>query len=301
MSEMLFTIYLKYLPGVKTSLNIVQETPMDAIHSLLNSDLTINDDIKCDSTDPPYYHYHDVYEIYLLLKGTRYMIIDGNVFKTYGGDVAIIRPGELHRSYGDASYEGICFNFSYNYLNRYYTPEARAALLKCLHTNIISLPDDIVTEIVRLSTACRHHPELGFAYFSTILGLLSSNTAKRIEGTALTGNNKELAKITSYIGEHYTDIENLDELSNALFISKGYLCNFFKKHTGETVIHYINSLKIQHACFLLSDTDKSINKVADECGFESAAYFNHVFKSYIHLTPNAFRKSRIKAAGQLRP
>ena len=78
---------------------------MDAVHSLLGSCLLVNDDVKRDSTDLPYYHYHDVYEIYLLLKGTRYMIIDGNVFETNGGDVAIIRPGELHRSYGDASYD----------------------------------------------------------------------------------------------------------------------------------------------------------------------------------------------------
>lgn len=266
---------------------------MDAVHSLLGSCLLVNDDVKRDSTDLPYYHYHDVYEIYLLLRGTRYMIIDGNVFETNGGDVAIIRPGELHRSYGDASYDGICFNFSNNYLSRYYTPEAKSALLKCLHTKIISLPEDIVTEIVRLSAACRQRPELGFAYFSTILGLLSSQTATRKAGRPLSGNNKELAKITSYIGSHYAEIRNLDELSSKLFISKGYLCSFFKKHTGETVIHYINSLKIQHACVLLADTDKSMGIIADECGFESVAYFNRVFKSYVSSTPGAFRKSRI--------
>lgn len=265
---------------------------MDALHSLLSSSLTINDDIKNNSTDMPYYHYHDVYEIYLLLKGRRYMIIDGNVFETNSGDVAIIRPGELHRSYGDASYVGICFNFSNNYLNRYYTIEAKSALLKCLRTNIISLPGNIVSELVRLSEACRNHPDLDFAYFSTILGLLSSQMSSRIKGTPLTGNNKELAKITSYIGANYANISNLDELSHALFISKGYLCNFFKKHTGETIVHYINSLKIQHACVLLADTDKSMSIVAAECGFESAAYFNRVFKNYVHLTPSTFRKNR---------
>ena len=66
---------------------------MDAIHSLLGNNLIIKDDIKCNSADLPYYHYHDVYEIYLLLEGRRYIIIDGNVFETNGGDVAIIRPG----------------------------------------------------------------------------------------------------------------------------------------------------------------------------------------------------------------
>ena len=266
---------------------------MDAVHSLLGSSLIVNDDIKCDSTDLPYYHYHDVYEIYLLLKGKRYLIIDGKIFETHGGDVAIIRPGELHRSYGDATYEGICFNFSNYYLSRYYTPEAKYALSKCLRTNIISLPDDIVNEIVQLSAACRQRPELGFAYFSTILGLLSSQTVTRISGTPLSGNNKELAKITSYISAHYAEIRNLDELSHALFISKGYLCSFFKKHTGETVIHYINSLKIQHACVLLADTDKPMGVIAEECGFESCAYFNRVFKSYVRSTPGAFRKARI--------
>ena len=50
---------------------------MDAVHSLLGNNLMVKDDIKCDSTDLPYYHYHDVYEIYLLLSGRRYMIIDG--------------------------------------------------------------------------------------------------------------------------------------------------------------------------------------------------------------------------------
>ncbi len=270
---------------------------MDAIHSLLGNNLIIKDDIKCNSADLPYYHYHDVYEIYLLLEGRRYIIIDGNVFETNGGDVAIIRPGALHRSCGDASYSGICFNFSNNYLNRYYTLEAKSALLPCLNTNIISLPGSVSDEIVHLQAACRQRPELGFAYFSTILGLLSSQTATHKIGKPLVGNNKELAKITSYISSHYVDIKGLDELSRELFISKGYLCSFFKAHTGETVIHYINSLKVQHACVLLSDTDKSMSTVAEECGFESAAYFNRVFKSYVNLTPSAFRKSRTAYTG----
>lgn len=270
---------------------------MEAVHSLIGNKLIINDDIKSGSTDLPYYHYHDVYEIYLLLDGRRYMIIDGNVFDTNSGDAAIIRPGELHRSYGDADYRGICFNFSNNYLNRYYTPEAKSELIRCLRTNIISLPDDVVAEIISLSTACRQRPEFGFAYFSAILGLLSLQTASGVKGKPLTGNNKELAGITSYISSHYTDIKGLDELSRELFISKGYLCSFFKAHTGETVIHYINSLKVQHACVLLSDTDKSMSTVAEECGFESATYFNRVFKSYVNLTPSAFRKSRTAYTG----
>ena len=182
---------------------------MDAIHSLLGNNLVIKDDIKCNSADLPYYHYHDVYEIYLLLEGRRYIIIDENVFETNGGDVAIIRPGALHRSCGDASYSGICFNFSYNYLNRYYTPEAKSALLPCLNTNIISLPGSVSDEIVHLQAACRQRPELGFAYFSTILGLLSSQTATHKIGKPLVGNNKELAKITSYISSHYVDMQLL--------------------------------------------------------------------------------------------
>ena len=68
---------------------------MEAVHSLIGNKLIINDDIKSGSTDLPYYHYHDVYEIYLLLDGRRYMIIDGNVFETNSGDAAIIRPGDF--------------------------------------------------------------------------------------------------------------------------------------------------------------------------------------------------------------
>jgi AraC-like DNA-binding protein len=73
-------------------------------------------------------------------------------------------------------------------------------------------------------------------------------------------------------------------------MSKYYLCRIFKEATGVTLTHYINNIKIQNACHMLVNTDRSILEIGNACGFNSSMYFCKIFKEALSVTPSEFRR-----------
>lgn len=56
-----------------------------------------------------------------------------------------------------------------------------------------------------------------------------------------------IANVIKYINENITDDLTLEKISDALFISKYYLCRNFKKTTGMTVLDYVKERRISMA------------------------------------------------------
>lgn len=103
----------------------------------------------------------------------------------------------------------------------------------------------------------------------------------------------KLLPALDYIHEHYLDPIELDELARHALMNKSYLCTSFKETMGLRIFEYIEQLRINHACSLLKTTRMSITEVALASGFNSAQYFNKIFKKVRGMTPGAYRKNQI--------
>ena len=99
-----------------------------------------------------------------------------------------------------------------------------------------------------------------------------------------------LTYVLQYIHAHYAEPITLDQLASLEHISKSYLSRLFKQQTGQTVITYINSLRIETAKRLLTATRENVNEIAYQVGFESPKYFYRAFRALTGDTPAGFRK-----------
>ena len=81
----------------------------------------------------------------------------------------------------------------------------------------------------------------------------------------------------------------LDEISEAMNMSKYYLCHIFKKTTNMTLTDWKNYLKTEKAKKLLVSSDLKMVDIALECGFGSASYFSEMFAKREKITPEAYR------------
>lgn len=99
-----------------------------------------------------------------------------------------------------------------------------------------------------------------------------------------------LTCVLQYIHTHYAEPITLDQLASLEHISKSYLSRLFKRQTGQTVITYINSLRIETAKRLLTATRESVDEIACKVGFESPKYFYRAFRTLTGDTPAGFRK-----------
>ena len=67
------------------------------------------------------------------------------------------------------------------------------------------------------------------------------------------------------------------------------LANWLKDKKGITLRQYIIAYRLKLACSMLRSTAKSINEIAEECGFTDASYFTKTFKAAYGETPKAYR------------
>ena len=86
----------------------------------------------------------------------------------------------------------------------------------------------------------------------------------------------------------------LDTLAKVAGINKDYLSRSFHKITGYTITAYINLERCEKAKQLLKKTSKTIEAVAQECGFENVSYFSRTFLSITGVRPGEYRKKHLK-------
>lgn len=100
-----------------------------------------------------------------------------------------------------------------------------------------------------------------------------------------------LTKVKEYIEQHYSEKLYLENLSERFYINKFYLMRLFKSRYGDTILGYHNRLRIASAKELLRFSDKSIEEIGYECGYEDANYFSRSFKKIEGKSPSVYRKN----------
>lgn len=100
-----------------------------------------------------------------------------------------------------------------------------------------------------------------------------------------------LIRAVDYINAHYREKITLDDLSEAVGVSKQYICKLFREEMSVRPMEYINKKRIQAAIEMLRTTYKSIDEIAAELGFCSTSYFEKMFKRFERVPAGRFRRS----------
>jgi AraC-like DNA-binding protein len=103
--------------------------------------------------------------------------------------------------------------------------------------------------------------------------------------------NDTVEQICAYLTAHYTQKLSLSEVAAQFYLSPYYLSRLFRRVTGQSIVDYINARRIEAARQLLERTDLSINAVAEQTGFSTAAHFRRVFRDVLGEGPLQYRKS----------
>ena len=100
-----------------------------------------------------------------------------------------------------------------------------------------------------------------------------------------------VATILSFMEQHYPENITLSNIAETVNISERETLRCFKKITGESPIQYLLKYRlIQSASMLTEYPDKNISLVAEECGFDSPAYYAKKFKEFYLYSPNEYRQ-----------
>lgn len=83
----------------------------------------------------------------------------------------------------------------------------------------------------------------------------------------------------------------IEDVASFVGLSRSQLFRIFKSQCGRSPQVLLSELRLSHAKRLLSGTDLSLTETALSSGFSSAARMGEVFRTELHTTPMAYRKT----------
>ncbi|MFZ6657922.1 GlxA family transcriptional regulator [Undibacterium sp. TJN19] len=84
----------------------------------------------------------------------------------------------------------------------------------------------------------------------------------------------------------------LPELADIACTSTRHVTRLFKSHTEVSIQTYLSSLRLSLANKFLSNTDWSIDRIAEASGFGSSRQFRRIWSTHFSAPPSAFQQSR---------
>jgi AraC-like DNA-binding protein len=259
-------------------------------------------------------HFHQFYEIFILLDEKIGHIIEGDYYPVHKYDIVLLRPMLLHKTeypVGPPS-RRLIINFSVPRGNTYLDTMILPVLsIFDGELPIYRFPEDIrlrlfgvLNDIFRLKM---HGPPMRdlliHSKFMEFLCLLCGYEDQNLYVQDLTHDSitQKVYTITSYIHAHYAGDLSLESLAKRIYVSPYYLSHQFRRVTGFPLVNYIQMTRIRNAQQCLLGTDMKISEITERCGFTSFSQFNRVFHKFCRTSPSRFRADGRKQGIQLYP
>lgn len=100
---------------------------------------------------------------------------------------------------------------------------------------------------------------------------------------------RNVQKMLEFIANHYDTPIKAADIADHVKLHPNYAMGQFKKVMRTSIKQYVNSMRINHARALLSDTNRSILDIALTVGFSANSRFYDSFQKVVGTTPQAYR------------
>lgn len=243
---------------------------------------------KIESGDYPQ-HYHDHFEMELVLSGHGKQILKDNSFDLDTGDIYLMKPLDSHKIHSD-NLELLTINVKPEILPKWMLLRIHSSKIqKVYHLNeedfnqITTLIGFLRNEVKKVNTI--------YNLTSNIVEMIFSIFLRNAKNDFSEEENLE-SKIIYYLQKNnrFTNKVSLDDIAKYVGYSKYYTSTTFHKNYGITIQDFLINLRVEYAKKLLLETDFSINDIIKQCGFCSVSNFYNNFIKLTGQTPLKFKK-----------
>ena len=105
---------------------------------------------------------------------------------------------------------------------------------------------------------------------------------------------RAVARAKRYIEKNFTQPCTLSSIAEQIGLNPRYLLRLFKEHMGITPTRYLWQLRAEKGVYLLHQSKLSVNRIADQCGFQSPHHFSRLIKEYYGESPSKLRMNTEK-------
>ncbi len=256
----------------------------------------------CCETERMVEHWHDYFELFLILEGSVTHIINGKTQHLEKGTLVFIRPGDIHKY--------ICEEEKVRFLNLAISKNTMYRLADYLGSTFDKdkMLGSVVPPSVEVSDRFKKKMLRNFQKVNTMYSndsqsiklfmkaylaeIIVSCFLESEESVETEDNIPEWLSETCkqmYIKENFVaGNKRMVEISGK---SREYLSRSLKKYMNTSLSEFVFKIRLEYASNLLINSNLSISDICNECGFDNLSYFYRKFSNLYGATPSAFRKN----------
>ena len=207
------------------------------------------------------------------------------------GSVFLLFPGIRHRYHPhpqtgwDEHWIGFSGDYGDRLMNEFFDPK-QAVIQIGMHPDLSGLFADIC-DLTR-------HEGFGFRQIimaKTVEILTRIQALGRGETVRSPRNERLLRETCCLLNDEPAKKFDFNTYAAHNGISYSSFRRLFKEHTGLSPNQYLLEIRMRKARSLLTNTTLSVQRIAEETGFDSSFYFSRFFKQRTGLSPLNFRKA----------
>lgn len=232
---------------------------------------------------------HDDNLLIYCVRGRAALTVENRERTVHGGQVVVLRQGLAHRYGADDEDPWTIYwvHFAGSRASDYLRRNDGAPLDVVTNVGILT---KVMTDFAELLDA-RHstYPHAAFVHAANNLKQLICYLAMpRPEAAEADMVDRANALMLERLAFGIT----LDELAEAVHLSKHHFVRRYRALTGTTPLARFNQLRIHRACQLLDGTPHPVSSIADQLGFDDPYYFSRLFRRVVGLSPSQYRRVR---------
>lgn len=250
-------------------------------------------------------HTHDYVEVVYMCAGQTTHIVNGNRIELYQGQLLFLSQSATHEVC-TAGESDIAVNF---------------IVLPNFFNGILSAIGEEETPLRRFLVDCLCGQSTGPGYLhflvsdvlpvqnlvENLLFTLMQDTPKKIKTNEMTmtllflqlmGLTDKLktddqdqavaVKVLAYLESNYAT-GSLTDIAHQLHYDLYWLSREIKRSTGKTYTQLVQEKRLAQAAFLLKNTNRNIDDIANIVGYENIGYFHKIFRTSFGVSPRVYR------------
>lgn len=236
-------------------------------------------------------HFHDFYELEIVLSGTGRQNLNGSEYALTPGTVYFLTPIDFHQVTPEdgLTVQNLIFEESL------ISPGIQLALMKRRGDLIFTDPEK-AEYLAGLTARLENQQEDGFAPVArrALVELLLIELLRQEAQGPSPSLSDPMQAALSYLFCHFREEISLQTLAALCNYTPSYFSALFRKTCGMGYLEFLERLRVNYARQLLASSTDSITQVGEKCGFSSQASFFRVFRRETGVSPGEYRR-RISA------
>ncbi len=233
-------------------------------------------------------HLHTSAELLYIESGEAALTTGTLEYKLQKGDFVFVMPSMLHcitPTVEDTTVYVINIKVELisDIIKRYSGLRPASPVLKATY-----VPSQVLYALSALS--CERDKNIAYAWINLMVNIVTSKLrfAEIHDGVTSDLSNRVL----TYLSIHFREQISLEQLSDAMGVSRFHLSHLFSNKLGIGFKEYLNNLRVECAKSILRSTDIPVAEVYAASGFENQRTFNRVFRESTGQSPRNYRIGR---------